>query len=148
MTFKTSDAGIALIKQFEGVRLKAYKCPAGVWTIGYGSTRWNDDENVEEGDHVGLEGAEKLLKRDLEHFEYAVNKLVTAEITQNQFDALISFVYNVGEYALKKSTLLQQLNAGNTARAADEFLKWTKAAGKELPGLVKRRAAERALFLS
>ena len=132
-----------IIKQSEGLRLEAYLCPAGVLTIGYGHT----GSDVREGSRVSREEAENLLTRDLERFEKDILKMVKVELTQNQFDALVSFTYNVGSGALKTSTLLKKLNAGNYMEAADEFLKWTKAGGKELPGLVKRRRTERALFL-
>lgn len=132
-----------IIKQSEGLRLEAYLCPAGVLTIGYGHT----GSDVKEGSRVSREEAENLLTRDLERFEKDILKMVKVELTQNQFDALVSFTYNVGSGALKGSTLLKKLNAGSYIEAADEFLKWTKAGGKELPGLVKRRRTERALFL-
>lgn len=132
-----------IIKQSEGLRLEAYLCPAGVLTIGYGHT----GSDVKEGSRVSREEAENLLTRDLERFEKDILKMVKVELTQNQFDALVSFTYNVGSGALKGSTLLKKLNAGSYMEAADEFLKWTKAGGKELPGLVKRRRTERALFL-
>ena len=132
-----------IIKQSEGLRLEAYLCPAGVLTIGYGHT----GSDVKEGSRVSREEAENLLTRDLERFEKDILKMVKVELTQNQFDALVSFTYNVGSGALKGSTLLKKLNVGSYMEAADEFLKWTKAGGKELPGLVKRRRTERALFL-
>lgn len=132
-----------IIKQSEGLRLEAYLCPAGVWTIGYGHT----GKDVVEGMKITRGEAEKLLEGDLEKFEKDILKMVKVGLTQNQFDALVSFTYNVGGGALKTSTLLKKLNAGDYMGAADEFLKWTKAGGKELPGLVKRRRTERALFL-
>lgn len=132
-----------IIKQSEGLRLEAYLCPAGVWTIGYGHT----GKDVVEGMKITRGEAEELLEGDLEKFEKDILKMVKVGLTQNQFDALVSFTYNVGGGALKTSTLLKKLNAGDYMGAADEFLKWTKAGGKELPGLVKRRRTERALFL-
>lgn len=132
-----------IIKQSEGLRLEAYLCPADVWTIGYGHT----GKDVVEGMKITGGEAEKLLEGDLEKFEKDILKMVKVGLTQNQFDALVSFTYNVGGGALKTSTLLKKLNAGDYMGAADEFLKWTKAGGKELPGLVKRRRTERALFL-
>lgn len=140
---KTSDKGIALIKEFEGCKLAAYKCPAGVWTIGIGTTK-----GVKSGMVITEGQAVDFLKRDLAIFEAAVNKLVKVEISQAQFDALIAFAYNVGEGALSKSTLLKKLNAGDAKGAAAEFSKWNKAGGKALAGLTRRRAAESALFLS
>lgn len=140
---KTSDKGVALIKEFEGCKLTAYKCPAGVWTIGIGTTK-----DVKPGMVITEAKAVDFLKRDLAVFEAAVNKLVKVEMSQPMFDALIAFVYNVGEGAFAKSTLLKKLNAGDRKGAADEFLKWNKAAGRVLEGLTRRRKAERALYLS
>jgi lysozyme len=137
------QAGLALIKGFEGLRLQAYKCPAGVWTIGYGHT----GSDVTPGLAISSQQAEDLLKKDLTRFENAVFKLVSVTVTQNQFDALVSFCYNLGEGALGKSTLLKLLNAGDAAAAADQFLKWDKAGGKTLAGLTRRRVAERDLFM-
>ena len=108
-----------IIKQSEGLRLEAYLCPAGVLTIGYGHT----GSDVKEGSRVSREEAENLLTRDLERFEKDILKMVKVGLTQNQFDALVSFTYNVGSGALKTSTLLKKLNAGSYMEAADEFLK-------------------------
>lgn len=146
MSKKTDEAGKTLIKEFEGFRATAYLCPANVWTVGYGTTRISG-KPVKSGTKVTTDEAEKLLEEDLKRFEDAVNSLVQAEITQNQFDALVSFVYNVGVGNLQKSTLLKKLNAGLFDEAAEQFLKWDKAAGKRLPGLTRRRKAERELFL-
>lgn len=140
---KTSKNGINIIKKFEGCKLKAYICPAGVYTIGMGHT-----SGVKKGDIITYEQAEEFLKKDLEKFEKAVNKYVNIEITQSMFDALISFSFNVGATAFRKSTLLQKLNKGDYDGAADEFLKWNKGGGKVLAGLTKRRKAERQLFMS
>ena len=138
----TSKTGIELIKKFEGCVLKAYKCPAGVWTIGYGHTA-----GVKEGQTITKKEAEAYLKQDLTTFETVVSNLVTVAINQNQFDALVSFCYNLGPRNLRSSTLLKQINAGNFNGAAEEFDRWVYAGGKKLSGLVKRRAAEKALFL-
>jgi lysozyme len=138
-----STTGINLIKNFEGCRLTAYKCPAGVWTIGYGHT----GNDVKEGLKITQEQAEEYLKKDLNSFELAVNNSVKITLSQSQFDALVSFSYNVGTGALKKSTLLKLLNKGNYKGAAEEFDKWIFAGGKKLSGLVKRRKAEKELFL-
>lgn len=140
---RISPAGVNLIKKFEGFVAKAYKCPAGVWTIGYGHT----GPDVTPGLQLTTEQVDALLVRDLLRYEAPVNKLVTVELTQNQFDALVSFVYNVGEGNFSKSTLLKHLNNGDKDKAAAQFLVWNKAGGVELPGLVRRRAAERELFL-
>lgn len=145
----TSSNGIELIKGFEGFRNKPYKCPAGVATIGYGSTYYADGTEVEMDDKpITSTEAESLLRHSLKGYEASVQKLVTVALTQGQFDALVSFVYNLGAGQLKGSTLLKKLNSGDYKGAAAEFDKWTHGGGKVLPGLVKRRAAEKALFLS
>lgn len=147
MTRKTATRGIELIKEFEGCRLTAYKCPAGVWTIGYGHTGTVDGKAVASGMTITAAKATQLLKSDLAKFEAAVNSYVTAPITQNMFDALVSFTYNCGAGALKSSTLLKKLNARDYDGSAAEFPKWNKAGGKVLNGLVRRRERERQLFL-
>lgn len=140
---KTNDAGIALIKQFEGCRLHAYKDIVGVWTIGYGHTGGVSSDWV----WTQAECEERLAK-DLESFEAGVSKLVTLPITPNQFAAMVSFAFNLGLDKLKASTLLRCFNKHNAAAAADEFLKWCHAGGVVVEGLVKRRQAERTLFLT
>lgn len=139
---KTSNNGINLIKQFEGCILSAYKCPAGVWTIGYGHTK-----NVKQGMKITSSQATELLKEDLTTYENYVNKYVKVKLNQNQFDALVSFTFNCGAGALKSSTLLKKLNKGDYTGAANELLRWNKANGKVLAGLTRRRKAEKALFL-
>lgn len=142
---KTSPKGIALIKSAEGLRLKAYPDPGtgGLpWTIGYGSTLGVTRTMV-----ITAEQAEQMLAVDLVRFERAVERLVEVPINQGQFDALVSFAYNVGEGNFAKSTLLRRLNSGDSQGAAEQFGRWVNAGGKVLQGLVKRRAAERALFL-
>lgn len=146
MNKKTGKAGKNLIKEFEGFRATAYLCPAGVWTVGYGTTKIKG-KSIKKDTKITTEEAEILLEEDLKTFEDGVNFCVSVELTQNQFDALVSFVYNLGIGSLKKSTLLKKLNAGLINDAADEFLKWDKADGKKLPGLTRRRKAERELFL-
>lgn len=146
---KISQDGINLIKFYEGCRLKAYLDSVNVPTIGYGHTK-----GVKLGMVITETKAEELLRQDLEYFENRVLDLVKVNLLQNQFDALVSLTYNIGEGNLKKSTLLKKLN--NTiyfrmeelVSIADEFLKWNKAGGKVLPGLTKRRIAERMMFLS
>lgn len=142
-----SKNGLELIKKYEGLRLSAYKDPAGILTIGYGHTK-----TVKPGMVINEEMANLLLKIDLMDAENAVRNLVDVELTQNQFDALVSFVFNVGTTKFKNSTLLKKLNEGKILEAGEEFMKWTKARQpgglKELPGLVKRRAEEKVLFLS
>lgn len=147
MSKKTGESGKNLIKEFEGFRAIAYLCPAGVWTVGYGSTRING-KPIGKGTKITTEEAEQFLEQDLKTFEDGVTQNVSIELTQNQFDALVCFVYNVGLGNFKKSTLLKKLNAGKVVEAADEFLKWDKSKGEALPGLTRRRKAERALFLS
>ncbi|WP_312723966.1 lysozyme [Stutzerimonas kunmingensis] len=136
-----SETGLALIRQFEGLRLRAYRCPAGIATIGYGSTA-----GVQMGQTITAERAEELLREDVRQFEAAVSRLVKVPLTQGQYDALVSFAFNLGAKALGDSTLLRLLNAGDYAGAGGQFGRWVYASGKKLSGLVKRRAAERALF--
>ena len=143
---KTSEAGIDLIKQFEGCKLTAYKCPAGVWTIGYGHTTMAGEPTVVEGMKITAVEAANILKRDLRKFELGVGENVKVPLIQNQFDALVSFAFNCGLGALQKSTLLRKLNAGDYASVPAELMKWTKAGGKELPGLVRRRRAEAGMW--
>lgn len=145
---QTSDKGITLIKQFEGCKLTAYQDSVGVWTIGYGWTQPVDGKPVRAGMTIKQETAERLLKTGLVSYESDVSRLVKVGLTQGQFDALVSFTYNLGARSLSTSTLLRKLNAGDYAGAADEFLRWNKAGGKVLNGLTRRREAERALFLS
>lgn len=142
---KTSTKGVALIKSAEGLRLKAYPDPGtgGLpWTIGYGST-----SGVTRNMLITETQAEQMLAEDLVRFERIVERQVQVPLNQGQFDALVSFTYNVGEGNFTKSTLLRKLNAGDIAGAAEQFSRWVHASGKVLPGLVKRRAAERAMFL-
>jgi len=139
---KISPAGLELIKAHEGLRLKAYKCPAGVWTIGYGST----GPHVRPGLVITDKEAVDLLIRDVARFEAAVNRLVKVPLNQNQFDALVSFVFNVGVGAFEKSTLLRLLNGGRYEAVPAQLMRWTKAKGRELPGLVKRRRDEGTLW--
>lgn len=145
---QTSDKGIALIKEFEGCKLTAYQDSVGVWTIGYGWTQPVDGKPIRAGMTIKQETAERLLKTGLVSYESDVSRLVKVGLTQGQFDAMVSFTYNLGARSLSTSTLLRKLNAGDYAGAADEFLRWNKAGGKVLNGLSRRREAERALFLS
>ncbi|MDX3740344.1 lysozyme [Pseudomonas sp.] len=139
---RTSQRGLSLIKSFEGLRLQAYQDAVGVWTIGYGTTR-----GVNAGMKISKEQAERMLLNDVQRFEPEVERLVNVSLSQNQWDALISFTYNLGSANLESSTLLRKLNAGNYTGAADQFPRWNKAGGRVLPGLVRRRAAEQALFM-
>src|SRR5512139_2752884 len=120
---KISKTGIDLIKHFEGLRLEAYQCSAGVWTIGYGTTRVHSGP-VTEGMRITEDEAERLLLADIRYFEQRVNDLVKVPLSQNQFDALVSLAYNIGDGALADSTLLKELNAGNYQDAGEQFLKW------------------------
>ena len=143
-----SKIGIDLIKSFEGCYLRAYKCPAGVWTIGWGTTEPINGVKPHEGMSITQQQADDLLVKNLKSYENAVNKYVTyTKLNQNQYDALVSFTYNCGAGALQKSDLLKKLNKGDVLGAADEFLRWNKGGGKVLSGLVRRREAEKKLFL-
>ena len=154
-TMQLSTRGIALIKNFEGLRLLAYRDSAGVWTIGYGSTRYHDGKAVKPGDKLAnQEQADALLANTLSQYTDAVNELVQVPLAQNQFDALVSFTYNEGTGALKQSTLLHKLNNNDYSGAADQFLVWDKItdprSGEKIVSstLADRRSRERALFLS
>ena len=141
MNKTTGASGIALIKRFEGCKLEAYKCPAGVWTIGYGHTGSVDGKAIGAGMKITLAKADELLKADLAKFEAKVNKYDKYKWTQNEFDALVSFAYNIGS--------IDQLTANGTRSKdviASKFVAYNKAAGKVLAGLTKRRKDEQALF--
>lgn len=139
---KISDVGLDLIQEFEGLRLVAYQDPVGIWTIGYGHTR-----TARPGMRISIEQAGALMREDLAGFERCVERAVWAPMNQNEFDALVSWAYNVGCGAVAKSTLVRKLNSGDRKGAADELLRWNKAGGKVLAGLTRRRRAERELFL-
>lgn len=141
-------AGINLIKQFEGWRPKPYICPAGIPTIGYGNTFYENGKKVTMQDpEITMERGIELLKFILVRFEQYVDSYCIDTITQNQFDALTSFCYNVGPANLKSSTLLKKVNMNpNDPTIRAEFMKWVKGGGKTLPGLVKRRTAEADLY--
>mgnify|MGYP000169639711 CR=1 FL=1 len=138
---KTNAAGIEIIKSEETLQLTAYKCAAGKWTIGYGHT-----EDVKPGDKITEHQADVLLEYDLERFERAVERLAPG-VNANQFSALVSFAFNVGEAALERSSLLKKIKQNAPKAAALEFDKWVYGGGKKLPGLVRRRAREAKLFL-
>ncbi|MBQ0054166.1 MAG: lysozyme [Bacteroidales bacterium] len=140
---KTSQNGIDLIKSFEGFRQYAYKCPAGVWTIGYGHTK-----GVSVGMAVTKARAEQLLREDLRWAEDAVNREVKVELNQNQFDALVSFVFNLGATNFHNSTLLRVVNSNpdDFAKIEEQFMRWDKSHGVRLLGLTKRRYAEYSLY--
>ena len=144
---KISDSGVDFIATFESLRLVAYLCPANIWTIGWGTTVYPNGIKVKKGDTCTVDQAKAYKSHDLNRFQKCVNDAVTVPINQNQFDALVSLIYNIGEAAFKSSTLLKKLNAADYNGAADQFLVWNKSKGKVLNGLVNRRAAERMLFL-
>jgi len=150
-----SEHGEQLIKDFEGLRLNAYRDEANIWTIGYGSTRYHDGKAVKPGDKLASEAqASALFKNTLMPYEDSVRRYVKVELTQNQFDALVSFNYNTGAGALPTSTLLKKLNSGEYLAAANQLLLWNKITdpytGQKLvsPTLTARRKKERALFLT
>lgn len=139
---KTSQRGIDLIRELEGFSAKPYLCPAGKSTIGYGHA-------IQPGElfeRISQEEAEALLIKDIKWAETAVNTQVESDLTQNQFDALVSFVYNIGANAFRLSTMLRLLNSGDYNGAARQFSRWINSNGKPLNGLVRRRQMERALF--
>ena len=140
---KCSQEGLELIKKFEGCKLKSYKCPAGVWTIGYGHT-----EDIKEGDIVSPEEANKLLRADVFKFEEYVTDNVIVNLTQNQFDALVAWTFNLGVGNLRNSTMLKKLNNADYTSVPFEMKRWNKAGGKTLDGLIRRRNAEALLFQS
>ncbi len=141
---KITNEGINLIKKFEGLRLEAYLCPAGVWTIGYGHTK-----GVKKGQVITQLEADNLLKEDLSSFEKGVTSLIKSNINQNQFDSLVSFAFNLGLANLKSSTLLKKVNANpNDKTIVDEFLKWVYAKKVFLEGLHRRRQAEANLYFT
>jgi lysozyme len=148
-----NQATIDLVKHFEGLYLEAYRCPAGVWTIGYGHTGLvHKDGTVKSGRVITQAKADRLLAYDLGVFARGVDKLLLPrprqEINDNQFGALVSFAFNCGLGALKTSTLLQRVNARRYADCPAEFLKWNRTAGKVLRGLTRRRQSEANLFMS
>ena len=145
---KTGDAGMEMIKSFEGFRSAPYKCPAGIPTIGYGATFYTSGKKVTMADRpITIYEAESLLRFMLVSFEKYVDSYCVDTINQNQFDALVSFCYNLGPANLKSSTLIKKVNANpNDPTIHAEFMKWTKAGGRTLSGLVRRREAESKLY--
>lgn len=137
------------IQQFEGLKLKAYKDSVGIWTIGFGNIFNLDTGNpIKEGDEITLETAERWLKIEVDNLQAKMRKVITVTLTDNQWTALTSLVYNIGFGAFKRSTLLRLLNAGaSKEEVAKQFLRWNKAGGKEIKGLTNRRQAEYNLFL-
>ncbi|MCL2660897.1 MAG: lysozyme [Acidobacteriaceae bacterium] len=137
-----SYAGLRMTKMFEGLSLTAYADSGGVWTIGYGHTGLD----IHQGLTITREQADKLLTEDVARAAEAVNRLVKVPLTQNQFDALVDFTFNLGPGALTGSTLLRLLNSGDYNGAAAQFERWVHAGGVPLPGLIRRRRAEAELF--
>lgn len=142
-----SPSGVDLICNFEGLELEAYDDGVGVWTIGFGTTKYPNGIRVKKGDTCTLDQARVYMQHDLKVFERAVRESILVPLNQNQFDALVSLAYNIGTNAFKNSTLVKRLNEGNYKAAANQFDVWVNAGGKRMEGLVKRRAREKALFL-
>jgi lysozyme len=157
---KISKNGMDLIKKFEGVRLRPYRCPAGLWTIGVGSVMYPEQLRMKMPERMKFclkpehfrdfteEEVDELFRHDLARFERGVSRLINVELEQSKFDALVSFAFNVGLGNLQASTLRSKINRGDIDGAANEFPKWRRAGGKILKGLVRRRQAEQILFLA
>jgi len=138
---------LSIIRKYEGMKLKAYKCPAGVWTIGFGATFYENGTKVKEGDVITRDRADKLLFFMAQKFLAVIRPMITAKLTANQESALLSFAYNVGTEAFRRSTLLRKVNANPAdPTIRQEFAKWIKAGGAVLPGLQRRRAEEADLY--
>jgi lysozyme len=139
------DAGLALIRRFEGFSATPYRCPAGIWTVGYGHV-------IGRGERfdfpLSTQAAEALLKQDVREAENSVNNLIYNDLTPSQYDALCSFCFNVGAAALQRSSLRRVVNRGDHAEVPRQLLRWVYAGGKVLPGLILRREAEAALYIS
>ncbi len=157
---KVSDKAIKMITHHEGLRLKPYRCPAKLWTIGVGHVLYPDQGKIpinerdsyqlrpEDNRAFSQDEVNNILKADLKRFEQGVDKFITVELTQGMFDALVSFSFNVGLGTLQRSTLRMKLNRGDKEGAAEELLKYCMAGGKVLKGLQNRRIDEKNLFLS
>ena len=140
-TMNISAEGKALIKKFEGCKLEAYRCAAGVWTIGYGTIK-----NVERGQTITQQEADEMFNHEMKEYETYVNTAVTVPLSQNQFDALVSWVFNLGNGNLQASTMLKVINSGDHAGVPAQIKRWNKAGGKVLDGLIRRREAEALLY--
>ena len=138
---RTSESGKEFIKHFEGCKLEAYQCSGGVWTIGYGNTR-----NVQEGDKITNKEADALLITDIEMVEHHVDRLVNVHLLRNQWDAIVSWCFNLGCGNLRASTMLRVINAGDIDEVSEQIVRWDKAGGKVVAGLTRRRKAEAQLF--
>ncbi len=145
---RVNNAGLELIKAFEGFRATAYRCPAGVWTIGYGHTSSAGEPAVTSGMKVTRAEAAQILARDVAAFAEGVERLLTATLSANQFSALVSFAYNVGLGNFRGSSVLKSVNSGDFAAVPRRLALWNRAGGRLLAGLVRRRAAESALFMA
>ncbi len=144
---EVNKAGRDLIKQFEGCKLKAYQCPALLWTIGYGNTFYEDGTKVKEGDVITQARAEELLNNIVDDFAKGVDVLVKSNVTANNFSAIVSFAFNVGMGNFRRSTLLRKVNANpKDPGIRAEFMKWVRANNVVLKGLVRRREAEAKLY--
>ncbi|SIS88687.1 lysozyme [Belliella pelovolcani] len=146
---KINEKGVNLLHKYEGLKLEAYLCPAKVWTIGYGNTRYEDGTPVKQGDKITKERAVNLFNNIIKHFEEGVIKSIKVGLNHNQFSALVSFAYNVGLGNFKSSTLLKLVNKNpNDPLIRDQFLRWNKAGGKVLNGLINRRKEEAELYFN
>ena len=145
---KLNRDGIALMHLYEGLRLEAYMCPAGVWTIGYGNTFYENGTRVKKGDVITKERAEELFENIVKiKFELPMSRLIDVDLNDNQYSALVSFTYNIGIGNFSKSTLLKMVNKNpNNPFIREQFLRWNKAGGKPLLGLTRRRTSEANLY--
>jgi lysozyme len=140
-----NQRGLEIIRSFEGCKLESYYCPAKILTIGYGHT----GQDVKSGMNITIAKANELLKKDLEFFEFGIERLVTSELNENQFSALVSFAFNCGLGNFKSSTLCKKVNANpSDATIKNEFMRWNKGGGQELAGLTRRRNVEAELYFS
>jgi len=144
---KMTKQGLDLVKDFEGFRAKAYRCPAGVWTIGYGHTSMAGKPDVKPGMVISKAEGERILMNDLRVYEAGVRSAIKVNLTPNQYSACVSLCYNIGVGAFRRSSVARFCNRSQWKNAADAFALWNKAGGRVLPGLVRRRAAEASLFL-
>lgn len=144
--YDISEKGYAIIREFEGFKVEAYLDTGGVWTIGYGTIKYPDGKAVKRGDKCTRDQAEQYLKNDCKWVDACLDKSIKYPISQSMFDALASFVYNIGETAFAKSTMLSMINNGDMHGAANQFDRWIFDNGKRIDGLVNRRAKEKSLF--
>jgi len=146
---KIGQNGITLIQSFEGCKLKAYQDSVGIWTIGWGNTQYETGAKVKQGEVITQERANELFALIVSRFDSGVDKRLRRTVTQNQFDALVSFAYNCGFGNLDKSTLLRKVNTNpNDPTIRAEFMRWNRAGNKELKGLTRRRKAEADLYFT